>query len=68
MAQSVECLTWAQVMILEFVSFSPSSGSLLSVQSLLWILCVSLFLSAPPPLTSSLSFSKINIFKNLEKN
>ena len=32
-AQSVECLTSAQVMISQFVSSSPASGSVLTVQS-----------------------------------
>ena len=34
MAQSVGCLTLAQVMILQFVSLSPMSGSVLTAQSL----------------------------------
>ena len=33
-AQSVKCLTLAQVMILQFVSLSPASGSVLTAQSL----------------------------------
>ena len=33
-AQSVNCLTLAQVMISEFVGLSPASGSVLTVQSL----------------------------------
>ena len=33
-AQLVECLTLAQVMILPFVSLSPVSGSVLTAQSL----------------------------------
>ena len=37
-AQSVECLTLAQVMISQFVSSSPASGSMLTTQSLLGIL------------------------------
>ena len=43
---SVECLPLAQAMISRFVSLSPTSGSLLSVQSLLQILC--------PPLSALL--------------
>ena len=35
-AQSVERLTLAQVMILRFVSSSPALGSLLSVQNPTW--------------------------------
>ena len=62
-AQSVKCPTSAQVMISRLVSSSPSSGSVLTAQSLepLQILCPSLSLSAPPPLT--LCLSKINIKK-----
>ena len=43
-----------------FMSLSPTSGSLLSAQSLLWILCLSLSLSLSlcPSLTHALS--KIN--------
>ena len=37
-AQSVECLTSAQVIISWFVNLSSTSDSLLSAQSLLWIL------------------------------
>ena len=42
MAQSVKHPASAQVMILRFVSSSPTLGSLLSVQSLLRILCLPL--------------------------
>ena len=48
-------------MISQFVGLSPMSGSLLSVQSLLWILCPPLSL----PLPCFLSLSKINI-KNMK--
>ena len=34
MAQSVKCLTSAQVMISQFVGLSPASGSALTAQSL----------------------------------
>ena len=51
-AQSVECLTSAQVMISQFMSSSPAWSLLLSVQSPLRILCP--LLPAPPP-THSLS-------------
>ena len=46
-AQLVKCLTLAQVMISQFVSSSPLSGSLLSAQSLLCILCPPLSLPLP---------------------
>ena len=46
-AQSVEHLTWAQVMISQFVSPSPSSGSLLSVGNPLWIFYTPLSLLLP---------------------
>ena len=52
-AQSVERPTSAQVMVSQFMGSSPTLGSLLSAQSLLWILCL------------SLSVPKIN--KNVEK-
>ena len=62
--QSVKRPTLAQVMILRFVSSSPTSGSPLSVQSLLRVLCP--LLSLYPSLTCSLSLTKIN--KTLKKN
>ena len=52
----VECLTWSQVRILQFVSLNPTSGLLLSAQSLLQILCPLLSL----PLPCSCSLSKMN--------
>ena len=57
-AQSVKHLTWAQVMISQFVNSSPLSGSVLTAQSLLGILCLPL--SAPPPTPHTLSLAKIN--------
>ena len=55
-AQSVEHLTLAQVMISQFVSLSPALGSVLTAQSLEPALdSVSPFLSVPPLLTLSLS-------------
>ena len=48
MAQLVKCQTSAQVMIFWFMSSSPTSGSLLSVQHLLWILCTPLSLCPSP--------------------
>ena len=55
-ARSVEDLTSAQVVISQFVSSSPTSGSLLSAWSLLGILSVRL----PCSLSFALSLSKIN--------
>ena len=57
-AQSIECLTLAQVMISQFVGSSPTSGSVLTAQSLEPVSdSVSPSLSAPPPLTLCLSVS-----------
>ena len=58
----VERPTSVQVMILWFVSLSPTSGSVLTAQSL-EPGTLSPFLSAPPLLIPSLSLSKINIKK-----
>ena len=56
MAQSVECPTLAQVMISRLVSSSPTSGSVLTAQSLEAASdSVSLSRSAPPSLMLSLS-------------
>ena len=65
--QSVEHLTSVQVMILQFVGSSPTSGSVLTAQSLelLWILCLSL----PLPYSRSLSLSlslKNNVGKKIK--
>ena len=59
-AQSVKCLTSAQVMISRFVSSSPASGSVLTAQSLEPVsgFCVSLSLSDPPPFMLCLSLSQ----------
>ena len=54
-AQSVKLLTSAQVMISRFMSLSPTSGFLLSAQSLLQILCP--HLCVPLPHLHSLSLS-----------
>ena len=62
MAQLVECLTLAQVMISPFVGSSPTSGSVLMVWSLLGIL--SLLISDPTLLVFSLSL-KINKLKKI---
>ena len=62
MARAVERLASAQVMISQFVSSSPASGSVLIAQGLLRIL--SLPLSAPSPLALSLSLS---LSQNKEK-
>ena len=59
--QSVKRLTLAQVTILQFVSSSPASGSLLTAQSLERASdSVSPSLSVPPLLMLCLSLSKIN--------
>ena len=66
MTQSVEHLTSAQLMISQFVSPSPASGSVLTAQSLEPALdSVSPSLSLPPLLALCLSLSKIN--KTLKK-
>ena len=67
MAQSVKHPTSAQVMISQLVSSSPTSGSVLTAQSLEPASdSVSPSLSAPPHSCSvSLSLSKI---KNIQKN
>ena len=58
MAQLVERLALAQVMISQFVGSSPTSGSALTAQSLEPALdSVSPSLSAPPPLMLCLSLS-----------
>ena len=60
-AQSVKCLTWAQVMISWFMGSSPKSGSVLTAQSLEPASdSVSPFVSARPPLALCLSLSKIS--------
>ena len=62
-AQSVQCLTSAQVMISRFGSSSPTWGSMLTAQSLEPASdsgSPSLSLSAPPLLSLSLFLSKIN--------
>ena len=59
MAQSVERLTSAQVMISQFVGSSPVSGSELTAQSLVLASdSVSPSLSAPLPLVLSLYINK----------
>ena len=69
MAQSVEHLTSAQVMILRFMSLSPMSGSVMTAQSLEPALdSVSPSLSASPLLklfSLSLSLSKMNKQKKM---
>ena len=67
MAQLVECLTSAQVMISRFVSLSPALGSVLTAQSLEATSdSVSHSLSAPPLLVLCLSLSfKMN--KHIKK-
>ena len=58
-AQSVKHLTSAQVTISQFVSSSPTSGSLLSVQSLLQTLRLPISARSPPPLSLSLKNKNI---------
>ena len=65
MVQSVKHLTSAQVMVSQFVSLSPASGTVLTARSLEPASdSVSASLSAPPPLvfclSLSLCLSKIN--------
>ena len=69
--QSVEHLTSAQVIISRFMSLSPASGSLLSAQNLLWILCspphpTTTTTSAPPLLT--LSHKNKHFLKRVNNN
>ena len=63
MAQLVERLTLAQVMISQSVSSSPASGSVLTAQSL-----EPASDSVSAPFLLMLCLSKINIKKNLIKN
>ena len=67
MAQSVKCLTLAEVMISQFAGSSPKWA--LSADSSLEpaLDSVSPCFSAPPPLALSFSLSKINIKKNFLK-
>ena len=64
-AQSVECPTSAQVMISQFVSSSPASGSVLAAWSLLGVPFLSLSLSLPLPLSHGLCLSQ-NKYINLK--
>ena len=65
-AQSVERLTLAQVMVSQFVGSSPALGSVQTAQSLESASdSVSPSLSAPPLLTLCLSLSKINTKKSV---
>ena len=63
LAQLVECLTSAQVTISWFMSWSPTSGSLLSAQSRLQILCPSCPSPVPLLLVLSLSQKPMTIWK-----
>ena len=68
MAQSVEHPTSAQVMISWFVSLGPTSGSVLTAQSLEPASdSVSPSLSAPPLLVLSLSFKNEQTLKKIKK-
>ena len=67
LAQLVKCPTSARVMISRFLGSSPTSGSVLTAQSLEPASdSVSPSLSAPPPLTLCLSLSQKQI--SIEKN
>ena len=57
-AQSVKCLTSAQVVISQFVSLGPALGSLLSARSRSQILCL--------PLPLSLALPRLLSLKNTE--
>ena len=65
-AQSVGCLTLAQVMISRFVTLSPTSGSVLTAQlpGACFRFCVSLCLCSSPTRTLSLSLSLSLSLKN----
>ena len=68
-AQSVKHLTLAQVMISRFVGSSPTSGSVLTAQSLEPALdSVSPSLSAPPRLSLCLSLSLSHIHTHAHTN
>ena len=67
-AQSVNCLTLAQVTSSQFVSLSPVLSSVLTAQSVEPVSdSVSSPLSAPPPLMLCFFLSKINIKKSFKK-
>ena len=61
-AQSVEHLTLARVMIPWLMGSNPASGSVLTSQSLepVWILCFPCSLPLPHPCSVSMCLSKIN--------
>ena len=66
-AQSVKCLTLAQVVISRFVGSSPASGSVLTAQSL-EPASDSVSLSAPPLLTLCLSLKNKETLKKKKGN
>ena len=66
-AQSVKCPTSARVMISQLVSSSPASGSLLSVQIPLQVLCLPLSLHRPCLHSVSLPLKNKHKNKNTEK-
>ena len=74
MAQSVKHLTSAQVMISQFMSSSPTSGSVLTARSLEPVSdSMSPSFSVPSPLGLGLSLSKMTtclkkFFKNITKD
>ena len=59
-AQSVKCLTLAQIIISQFVGSDAMSGSVLTAWSLLQILCLPLSLALPHLCSVSVSLSKIS--------
>lgn len=68
MAQLVRHPASDQVMISRFMSWSPTLGSLLTAESLLWILCPLVFLClSPASHTHSLSLKNEQTFKKIKK-
>ena len=67
MAQLVEHWTSAQAMISQFVSLSPTSGCVLTVQSLLRILCPPLSLPLPHLGSVCISLKSKYTFKKVKK-
>ena len=65
-AQSVKCLTSAQVIISRFLGSTPHQALYWQIRawSLLWILCLPLSLPLPHSHSVPLSLKKINIKKN----
>ena len=61
---NIRLLILAQVIISQFMKSSPASGSVLTVQSLIGILCLPFSLFSPYLLTCFLS-KQINVFKEI---